>query len=85
MPTQSVSNHQNSAEKNAQIFHGKIPIEILHEIGAWEVAPTLQQHLRPCRGFRWDVVSIDVGKMWENVGKCGKMVEHEDLCGFEMM
>jgi hypothetical protein len=46
-----------SAEKN------------LHEIGAWEVAPSLQQHLRPGRGFRWDVVSIEVGKMWENVGK----------------
>ena len=61
---------QFSAEKkHANMFHGEIPIEILHEIGTWEVAPTLQQHLRPGRGFRWDVLSIEVGKMWENVGK----------------
>ena len=79
MPTQSVSNHQNSAEKSTQIFHGKIPIEILHEIGAWEVAPTLQQHLRPCMGFRWDVVSIDVGEMWENVVKWWNMRIYVDL------
>ena len=45
---------------------------------AWEVAPILQQHLRPPGDFdgMWDRLKWGKGgKMWENVGKSGIYVD----------